>query len=159
MKNNHDLTPNRKNKYSIRKLSVGTASLLVGSVLVFGLSNDANATENDLPKDSKALSTNVNEDDNHLVNTEKANSNKQEPVNDFSESHDIQKDNLKASHSASEQSIVQSKPTANNTNEIDTSNKEPEVAVNTNESKVTDNKENNNNATNVIEKENADVKI
>ncbi|WP_427706005.1 Ig-like domain-containing protein [Staphylococcus sp. Mo2-6] len=155
MKNNHDLTPNRKNKYSIRKLSVGTASLLVGSVLVFGLSNDANAAENDLPKDSKALSTNVNEDDNHLVNTEKANSNKQEPVNDFSESHDIQKDNLKASHSASEQSIVQSKPTANNTNEIDTSNKEPEVAVNTNESKVTDNKENNNNATNVIEKENA----
>ncbi|MDN5828497.1 MAG: Ig-like domain-containing protein [Staphylococcus equorum] len=155
MKNNHDLTPNRKNKYSIRKLSVGTASLLVGSVLVFGLSNDANAAENDLPKDSKALNTNVNEDDNHLVDTEKANSNEQEPVNDFSESHDIQKDNLKASHSASEQSIVQSKPTANNTNEIDTNNKEPEVAVNTNESKVTDNKENNNNATNVIEKENA----
>ncbi|MDW5470499.1 YSIRK-type signal peptide-containing protein [Staphylococcus equorum] len=154
MKNNHDLTPNRKNKYSIRKLSVGTASLLVGSVLVFGLSNDANAAENDLPKDSKALNTNVNEDDNHLVDTEKANSNEQEPVNDFSKSHDIQKDNLKASHSASEQSIVQSKPTANNTNEIDTSNKEAEVAVNTNKSKVTDNKENNNNATNVIEKEN-----
>ncbi|MGX5791612.1 Ig-like domain-containing protein [Staphylococcus equorum] len=154
MKNNHDLTPNRKNKYSIRKLSVGTASLLVGSVLVFGLSNDANAAENDLPKDSKALNTNVNEDNNHLVDTEKANSNEQEPVNDFSKSHDIQKDNLKASHSASEQSIVQSKPTANNTNEIDTSNKEAEVAVNTNKSKVTDNKENNNNATNVIEKEN-----
>ncbi|MGO1997333.1 MAG: Ig-like domain-containing protein [Staphylococcus equorum] len=153
MKNNHDLTPNRMNKYAIRKLSVGTASLLVGSVLVFGISNDANAAENDLSKDSKALSTNVNEEDNHLVDTEKANSNEQNPVNDFSESHDIHNDNLNTSDSASEQSVVENKPTVNNTAEIDTSNKEREVAVNATKSKVTDNKENNNNTSNVIEKE------
>lgn len=124
MKNNHDLTPNRMNKYAIRKLSAGTASLLVGSVLVFGISNDANAAENDLSKDSKALSTNVNEEDNHLVDTEKANSNEQNPVNDFSESHDIHNDNLNTSDSASEQSVVENKPTVNNTAEIDTSNKD-----------------------------------
>lgn len=124
MKNNHDLTPNRMNKYAIRKLSVGTASLLVGSVLVFGISNDANAAENDLSKDSKALSTNVNEEDNHLVDTEKANRNEQNPVNDFSESHDIHNDNLNTSDSASEQSVVENKPTVNNTAEIDTSNKD-----------------------------------
>ncbi|OEK79965.1 Ig-like domain-containing protein [Staphylococcus equorum] len=153
MKNNHDLTPNRMNKYAIRKLSVGTASLLVGSVLVFGISNDANAAENDLSKDSKALSTNVNEEDNHLVDTEKANRNEQNPVNDFSESHDIHNDNLNTSDSASEQSVVENKPTVNNTAEIDTSNKEQEVAVNTTKNKVTDNKENNNNTSNVIEKE------
>ncbi|MGO1863107.1 MAG: Ig-like domain-containing protein [Staphylococcus equorum] len=153
MKNNHDLTPNRMNKYAIRKLSVGTASLLVGSVLVFGISNDANAAENDLSKDSKALSTNVNEEDNHLVDIEKANSNEQNPVNDFSESHDIHNDNLNTSDSASEQSVVENKPTVNNTAEIDTSNKEREVAVNTTKNKVTDNKENNNNTSNVIEKE------
>jgi len=141
------------NKYAIRKLSVGTASLLVGSVLVFGISNDANAAENDLSKDSKALSTNVNEEDNHLVDTEKANSNEQNPVNDFSESHDIHNDNLNTSDSASEQSVVENKPTVNNTAEIDTSNKEREVAVNTTKNKVTDNKENNNNTSNVIEKE------
>ncbi|MGJ5718653.1 Ig-like domain-containing protein, partial [Staphylococcus equorum] len=153
MKNNHDLTPNRMNKYAIRKLSVGTASLLVGSVLVFGISNDANAAENDLSKDSKALSTNVNEEDNHLVDTEKANSNEQNPVNNFSESHDIHNDNLNTSDSASEQSVVENKPTVNNTAEIDTSNKEREVVVNTTKNKVTDNKENNNNTSNVIEKE------
>ncbi|MDG0841804.1 Ig-like domain-containing protein, partial [Staphylococcus equorum] len=153
MKNNHDLTPNRMNKYAIRKLSVGTASLLVGSVLVFGISNDANAAENDLSKDSKALSINVNEEDNHLVDTEKANSNEQNPVNDFSESHDIHNDNLNTSDSASEQSVGENKPIVNNTAEIDTSNKEREVAVNTNKNKVTDNKDNNNNTSNVIEKE------
>ncbi|MFQ3727466.1 Ig-like domain-containing protein [Staphylococcus equorum] len=112
-----------------------------------------NAAENDLSKDSKALSTNVNEEDNHLVDIEKANSNEQNPVNDFSESHDIHNDNLNTSDSASEQSVVENKPTVNNTAEIDTSNKEREVAVNTTKNKVTDNKENNNNTSNVIEKE------
>ncbi|WP_082587079.1 Ig-like domain-containing protein [Staphylococcus sp. NAM3COL9] len=153
MKNNHDLTTNRKNKYAIRKLSVGTASLLVGSVLVFGLSNDANAAENELPKDTKALSTNLNEKDRYLANTEKTNSNEQEVIYDSSENDDIQKNDLKASNNTLEQSIIQSKPMVDHTAEIETSNKE-EVAVNTIESKSTDKKESNTNETNVIEKEN-----
>ncbi|WP_198648054.1 YSIRK-type signal peptide-containing protein [Staphylococcus auricularis] len=37
--------PNRLNKYSIRKFTVGTASLLIGATLVFGIGNEAKADE------------------------------------------------------------------------------------------------------------------
>ncbi len=40
------LSPNKQNKYSIRKYTVGTASLLIGSTLIFGVhAKDANAAE------------------------------------------------------------------------------------------------------------------
>ncbi|MBA8760504.1 YSIRK-type signal peptide-containing protein, partial [Staphylococcus schleiferi subsp. coagulans] len=40
------LSPNKQNKYSIRKYTVGTASLLIGSTLIFGVhTKDANAAE------------------------------------------------------------------------------------------------------------------
>ncbi|PNZ26256.1 hypothetical protein CD122_08650 [Staphylococcus rostri] len=40
-----DFLPNIQNKYSIRKFTVGTASILVGATLVFGVNNDAHAQE------------------------------------------------------------------------------------------------------------------
>ncbi len=40
-----DFIPNRLNKYSIRKFSVGIASILVGATLFFGLNNEAKADE------------------------------------------------------------------------------------------------------------------
>lgn len=40
-----DFLPNIQNKYSIRKFTVGTASILVGATLVFGVNNDAHAEE------------------------------------------------------------------------------------------------------------------
>lgn len=42
-----DFLPNKQNKYSIRKFTVGTASILVGATLVFGAYNDAQAEELD----------------------------------------------------------------------------------------------------------------
>ncbi|MDR5604071.1 Ig-like domain-containing protein, partial [Staphylococcus coagulans] len=40
------ISPNKQNKYSIRKYTVGTASLLIGSTLIFGVhAKDANAAE------------------------------------------------------------------------------------------------------------------
>ncbi|PNZ09847.1 hypothetical protein CD118_10195, partial [Staphylococcus coagulans] len=40
------LSPNKQNKYSIRKYTVGTASLLIGSTLIFGVhAKDASAAE------------------------------------------------------------------------------------------------------------------
>ncbi len=40
------MIPNRLNKFSIRKYSVGTASILVGTTLIFGLSgHEAKAGE------------------------------------------------------------------------------------------------------------------
>ncbi|MCG4934181.1 YSIRK-type signal peptide-containing protein, partial [Dorea formicigenerans] len=38
-----DFIPNRNNKYSIRRFTVGTASILIGATLVFGINNDAKA--------------------------------------------------------------------------------------------------------------------
>jgi len=45
MKNDQGFLPNRLNKYAIRKFTVGTASLLIGATLVFGVSNEAQADE------------------------------------------------------------------------------------------------------------------
>lgn len=40
-----DFLPNIHNKYSIRKFTVGTASILLGTTLIFGASRDAEAAE------------------------------------------------------------------------------------------------------------------
>ncbi|NAN29886.1 YSIRK-type signal peptide-containing protein, partial [Staphylococcus epidermidis] len=40
-----DFLPNTLNKYSIRKFTVGTASILVGATLFLGVSNEAEAAE------------------------------------------------------------------------------------------------------------------
>ncbi|WP_245339367.1 YSIRK-type signal peptide-containing protein, partial [Staphylococcus sp. GDX8P54P] len=41
-----DFLPNRLNKYSIRKFTVGTASILIGASLLFGAGEEAKAAEN-----------------------------------------------------------------------------------------------------------------
>ncbi|WP_390494990.1 lectin-like domain-containing protein, partial [Staphylococcus pseudintermedius] len=40
-----DFLPNKLNKYSIRKFTVGTASILIGSLLYLGIGNEAQASE------------------------------------------------------------------------------------------------------------------
>lgn len=40
-----DFLPNKLNKYSIRKFTVGTASILIGSLMYLGVQNDAEAAE------------------------------------------------------------------------------------------------------------------
>ncbi len=40
-----DFLPNKLNKYSIRKFTVGTASILIGSLLYLGVQNQADASE------------------------------------------------------------------------------------------------------------------
>ncbi|MEX2948217.1 Ig-like domain-containing protein, partial [Staphylococcus warneri] len=47
MKNRQGFLPNKLNKYAIRKFTVGTASLLIGATLVFGVGNVARADELD----------------------------------------------------------------------------------------------------------------
>ncbi|WP_239748694.1 YSIRK-type signal peptide-containing protein, partial [Mammaliicoccus sp. A-M2] len=47
MKNRQGFLSNKLNKYAIRKFTVGTASLLIGTTLVFGLNNEAKADELD----------------------------------------------------------------------------------------------------------------
>ncbi|MGI3316632.1 Rib/alpha-like domain-containing protein [Staphylococcus chromogenes] len=45
----YDYLPNRANKYSIRKFTVGTTSILIGATLVFGIDHDAKAAETATP--------------------------------------------------------------------------------------------------------------
>ncbi|WP_170168043.1 Rib/alpha-like domain-containing protein, partial [Staphylococcus piscifermentans] len=45
-KNHASFTPQRQNKYSIRKFTFGTASILVGATLFLGVNHDAKAAEN-----------------------------------------------------------------------------------------------------------------
>ncbi|MGV3244938.1 SdrD B-like domain-containing protein [Staphylococcus sp. 11262D007BW] len=45
MKGKLDFIPNKLNKYSIRRFSVGTASILVGATLLFGAAHEAKAEE------------------------------------------------------------------------------------------------------------------
>ncbi|PNH24456.1 hypothetical protein CVS52_11565 [Staphylococcus epidermidis] len=45
LKKKLDFLPNKLNKYSIRRFTVGTASILVGSTLLFGIGNEAHAAE------------------------------------------------------------------------------------------------------------------
>ncbi|PTF78751.1 Ig-like domain-containing protein [Staphylococcus chromogenes] len=60
-----DFLPNRQNKYSIRKFTVGTASILVGAILLFGAQNDAQAEE--APADSASSTTETKALDVSLV--------------------------------------------------------------------------------------------
>ncbi|WP_096671822.1 YSIRK-type signal peptide-containing protein, partial [Staphylococcus intermedius] len=41
----------KNNKYSIRKFTYGVASILIGSTLIFGMSNEAHAKSNSLVKE------------------------------------------------------------------------------------------------------------
>jgi len=47
LKKRMDFLPNRQNKYSIRRFTIGTASILVGTTLVFGINHhEAKKAEN-----------------------------------------------------------------------------------------------------------------
>lgn len=65
---NNFFQPNIQNKYSIRKFSVGIASILVGSFLVFGVNNEAHAAEvKDEVKDNFNTSDKQNKDENNKL--------------------------------------------------------------------------------------------
>ncbi|WP_390894808.1 Rib/alpha-like domain-containing protein, partial [Staphylococcus haemolyticus] len=71
-----DFLPNRLNKYSIRKFTVGTASILVGATLIFGAGHDVakaaetnqtesgkNQTDSDAPEEDTSNQTNTSQNE------------------------------------------------------------------------------------------------
>lgn len=52
-----DFLPNRRNKYSIRKFTVGTASILLGTMLILGVNDEARAAENSTSDSSGSSSS------------------------------------------------------------------------------------------------------
>ena len=62
---------NRLNKFSIRKYTVGTASILVGTTLIFGLGNqEAKAAENTSTENAKQDEASTSADKEVMSNTE-----------------------------------------------------------------------------------------
>ncbi|MDE9830795.1 lectin-like domain-containing protein, partial [Staphylococcus delphini] len=63
-----DFLPNKLNKYSIRKFTIGTASILIGSLLYLGIQNQADASEIDeqtKAETQKATNDSLQSDEEH----------------------------------------------------------------------------------------------
>ncbi|WP_222149294.1 YSIRK-type signal peptide-containing protein, partial [Staphylococcus haemolyticus] len=65
-----DFLPNRLNKYSIRKFTVGTASILVGATLIFGAGHDVAKAAEDTKTEEGVTS---NSDESAQSSSETAN--------------------------------------------------------------------------------------
>ncbi|MBO1210777.1 putative Ig domain-containing protein [Staphylococcus simiae] len=107
MKNKQGFLPNRLNKYAIRKFTVGTASLLIGATLVFGVENVAKADELD----------------NSSAQNKDSNKDKSEPV-DITELTDssITNNNDKATTTSTEATTTVESNSASTSNEMTTTN-------------------------------------
>ncbi|MEB6232899.1 plasmin-sensitive LPXTG-anchored glycoprotein Pls, partial [Mammaliicoccus sciuri] len=74
-----DFIPNRLNKYSIRKFTVGTASILVGATLLFGIGEEAKADEQQ-NNSVQSQSNNLNDDGQSEETIEKQTSTEKQNV-------------------------------------------------------------------------------
>ncbi|WP_103372674.1 YSIRK-type signal peptide-containing protein, partial [Staphylococcus nepalensis] len=75
-----DFLSNRLNKYSIRKFTVGTASILVGAALIFGVANEeANAAE-DTQKMEEMTSDELSDESTMNQSTNRDSSNQEKNI-------------------------------------------------------------------------------
>lgn len=123
MKKRMDFLPNKLNKYSIRRFTVGTASILVGATLVFGIgNNEAHASE----KTSTEESTQSNED------TASQDSVKQKgdvQTNEQATNNNVSPEQVDVTNEAntSEESTTEETPKAETTKEAPTTAEEPKA--------------------------------
>lgn len=86
---------NRKNRYSIRKFTVGTASIIIGATLLFGAGQDAKAAEEDGYSQEVGKDTSDSSDDHADVQTkqtETSNNDTQADENSSSNAEEITTD-------------------------------------------------------------------
>ncbi|WP_369044541.1 YSIRK-type signal peptide-containing protein, partial [Staphylococcus chromogenes] len=57
MSGKKDFLSNRQNKYSIRRYTFGTTSILLGGILLFGVNNDVKASETSNIKNQNEVSS------------------------------------------------------------------------------------------------------
>ncbi|PTK82728.1 YSIRK signal domain/LPXTG anchor domain surface protein [Staphylococcus haemolyticus] len=98
MKNRQGFLPNILNKYSIRKFSVGTASLLIGATLVMGAGNVARADELDkiTAQDDSNKDKSEAVDISELTNNGQTESNVTEVQSDETSNQTIEDKNIKS---------------------------------------------------------------
>lgn len=100
-----DFLPNRQNKYSIRRFTVGTASILIGATLIFGANSDAKAAEDTEANSSHSVGNNDKGEGSVKESTEaEAVSN---PETTDTTSHDTQATETEASQASDETSSTE----------------------------------------------------
>ena len=100
-----DFLPNRQNKYSIRRFTVGTASILIGATLIFGANSDAKAAEDTETNSSHSVGNNDKGEGSVKESTEaEAVSN---PETTDTTSHDTQATETEASQASDETSSTE----------------------------------------------------
>ena len=123
-----DFIPNRLNKYSIRKFTVGTASILVGATLLFGIGEEAKADEQQ-NNSVQSQSNNLNDDGQSEETIEKQTSIEKQNVNQESteenatNEQDVTKEEqTEEAPSTEEASKVETEeaPTAEEANKVET---------------------------------------
>ncbi|RIN02302.1 Ig-like domain-containing protein [Staphylococcus shinii] len=135
MKNRQGFLPNRLNKYSIRKFTVGTASLLIGATLVMGVGNEAQADELDSITSDNASTKDKGEalDINDIKSVEENNSTEEKTEEVESESKDtLTQEKTENSKNEPEESTVNE----NSDNQIE--NEKPETEKVTSEKSKTE---------------------
>ncbi|WP_425255316.1 lectin-like domain-containing protein, partial [Mammaliicoccus sciuri] len=109
-----DFIPNRLNKYSIRKFTVGTASILVGATLLFGIGEEAKADEQQ-NNSVQSQSNNLNDDGQSEEAIEKQTSTEKQIVDQESTEEIATNEQDVAKEEQTEEA-----PTAEETEEVET---------------------------------------
>ena len=103
-----DFIPNRNNKYSIRRFTVGTASILIGATLVFGINNDAKAAETNDTQSSVSANDSQSSNDDPNNSTTSHDTSSQETAHDPQVNNDANQDNQASQESNTEESTQSS---------------------------------------------------
>ncbi len=111
-----DFIPNRNNKYSIRRFTVGTASILIGATLVFGINNDAKAAETNDAQSSVSANDSQSSNDDPNNSTTSHDTSSQETAHDPQVNNDANQDNQASQESNTEES-TQSSQDSNETSQ------------------------------------------
>ena len=111
-----DFIPNRNNKYSIRRFTVGTASILIGATLVFGINNDAKAAETNDAQSSVSANDSQSSNDDPNNSTTSHDTSSQETAHDPQVNNDIKQDNQSPQESNTEET-AQSSQDSNETSQ------------------------------------------
>ncbi|RTX70537.1 YSIRK-type signal peptide-containing protein, partial [Mammaliicoccus sciuri] len=125
-----DFIPNRLNKYSIRKFTVGTASILVGAAVLFGIGEEAKADEQQnstVQSQSKkvndeGLSTEqqiVDQDSTEKITTEETNKVETEEAPTAEETNKVETEEAPTAEETNKMETEEA-PTAEETNKVET---------------------------------------
>ncbi|WP_279389811.1 E domain-containing protein, partial [Mammaliicoccus sciuri] len=113
-----DFIPNRLNKYSIRKFTVGTASILVGATLLFGLGDEAKADELSSENSVQAQSKNSQSDEKSTeINVDKSSITPEEASTENETSEEVSSEEASTEEKVLEKATPEKASTEENTSE------------------------------------------